>query len=243
MRRPDPRIEGRIHQKLSGLRTILNIGAGTGSYEPKDSFVIGLDPSIVMLQGRPPGAAPCAIGYAESLPFRTSAFDGAMAILTMHHWSAWEKGILETLRVCRHRVVILTWDPDHGGFWLTRDYLKEVGGLDSSRFPSMDDLRKALGDVSIEPLPIPWDCSDGFMGAYWRRPEAYLVESNRKSISSLAMNSSAAGLERLREDLENGEWERKHGFLRKETEMDLGYRLVVLEKAPDRLPISGSAGY
>ena len=233
-RLPDSRIEDKIHNKLLGIDSVLNIGAGTGSYEPKEKFVIGVDPSFSMLKNRSPSAASCALGGAEALPFKNSTFEGAMAVLTIHHWSDWRVGIQEALRICRCRLVILTWDPDHAGFWLTQDYLKEIRALDSAKFPTMASLRSVHGNISIEPVLIPWDCKDGFMGAYWRRPDAYLDESKRKSISSLALNSCAAGLERLKTELSNGEWERKYGFLRSKTELDIGYRLVVLEKGNKR---------
>lgn len=227
---PDPRIEEKIHRKLLGIRSVLNIGAGTGSYEPKDKIVIGLDPSMVMLKSRLPGAAPCVMGGAEALPFKTSAFECSMVILTMHHWSDWKKGIQEALRICKYRLVIVTWDPGHAGFWLTQDYLREIKKVDSAKFPKMEDLRAALGNISIEPVLIPGDCKDGFMGAYWQRPEAYLDESKRKSISSLALNSSVPGLEKLRRDISSGEWEKKYGYLRNESELDIGYRLIVFDK-------------
>lgn len=227
---PDLRIEEKIQHKLFGIKSVLNIGAGTGSYEPKDKFVVGLDPSVFMLRNRSSGAAPCVLGGAEALPFKSSAFDGAMAVLTIHHWSDWKKGIQEALRICRCRLVIMTWDPGHAGFWLTQDYLREISSVDSAKFPSMVGLQSTHGNISIEPILVPWDCKDGFMGAYWRRPEAYLDESKRKSISTLALNSSTAGLERLKQDLSNGEWERKYGYLRSKPELDIGYRLVVLEK-------------
>lgn len=230
-RRPDPRIAERISGKFSEINTVLNIGAGTGSYEPAKNSVISLDPSAVMLRSRPPGSAPCVMGNAEALPFRTAAFDGVMAIMTIHHWPDWKTGLREALRVCRRRIVIVTWDPGHGGFWLTKDYLKEIGASDSAKFPSMEELRDVLGDFSIEPILIPWDCTDGFLGAYWRRPEAYLDESKRKSISSLALSSNAEGLVRLGRDLSNGVWENKYGRLRNKTELDIGYRLVLADKA------------
>jgi SAM-dependent methyltransferase len=227
---PDPRIEEKIHQKISRARSVLNIGAGTGSYEPKDKAVVSLDPSILMLRKRPPGSAPCVLGEAEKLPFKNSTFDCAMALLTIHHWSDWKNGISEALRVSRSHVVILTWDPNHEGFWLTQDYLQDIAKADSEKFPSMAALESMFRDILVESIMIPSDCTDGFMGAYWQRPDAYLDHSKRASISSLALNPNFAGLEKLRREISSGEWEKKYGHLRNQSELDVGYRLLVIGK-------------
>jgi SAM-dependent methyltransferase len=165
---------------------------------------------------------------AEALPFGGLAFDVGLAVLTMHHWSDWRAGLGELARVARRKVVLFTWDPDSEGFWL-RDYLPEMLAADRRRFPRLDELRAVLDDVRVQRVPIPHDCTDGFLGAYWRRPEAYLDPSIRQSISSLARDEFAIGIARLAADLESGAWTRKYGRVREADELDIGYCLVTAQ--------------
>lgn len=229
-RHPDPRIQAQVSAELHGFGSLLNVGAGTWSYEPPGKAIVAMDRSMEMLRRRPAGAAPCIHGSAEDLPFKDKSFDAALAVLTIHHWERWEDGLQEMKRVSRKRVVLLTWDPDHAGFWLTQDYFPEMRALDARIFPSLASLRRALGSIAVKPVRIPGDCTDGFLGAYWKRPEAYLSEPKRKAISSFArIEGLQQGLSRLSSDLEDGEWERKYGGLRGLAELDIGYRLVTAD--------------
>lgn len=229
-RRPDPRIAARLLAALGNARSVLNVGAGTGSYEPTDRSVVAVEPSAVMLAQHPPDAAPAAKARAEALPIPDRAFDAVMAVLTLHHWSDRAAGLAECARVARDRVVLLTWDPDADAFWLLQDYLPEIAAVDRRIFPPISAYEQAFGPdarVEIEPVPVPRDCVDGFLGAYWARPAAYLDPAVRAGISSFAQPGVDAGLERLAADLASGAWHGRHGNLVEADERDLGYRLVV----------------
>ena len=180
-RRTEPRIAAQIWAALGDARTVLNVGAGTGSYEPPGREVTAVEPSAVMRAQRPAGAAPCVAAAAQSLPFEDQSFDAAMAVTTVHHWPDPIAGLREMRRVAR-RVVVFTYDTSDAAwrrrFWLTRDYLPEVADLIAGR-PSLSEQARAIG-ARIEPVPIPWDCADGFFEAHWRRPEAYLDERVRR---------------------------------------------------------------
>ncbi|MEK6540892.1 MAG: class I SAM-dependent methyltransferase, partial [Pseudomonadota bacterium] len=173
LRKPDARIAAQIWQALGNAQTVLNVGAGTGSYEPADRNVTAIEPSAEMIRQRGASAAPAIQGAAEELPFDDKSFDAAMAVLTIHHWTDKAKGLSEMRRVTRGPIVLLTFDPAHRGAWLN-DYFPELVTLDDGQMPRMDAYSKWLGTVDISPVPIPHDCSDGFLYAYWRRPEAYL---------------------------------------------------------------------
>lgn len=227
MRRPDPRIATRIHAGLGEARTVLNVGAGTGSYEPMDRTVIAVEPSSQMIAQRPPGAAPVVQAVAEELPFPDNSFDAAMSVLSVHHWTDRRRGLLEMRRVARGPVVLLTFDPESEYFWLV-DYLPELVGLDQGQMPTLDEIDSWLGAVDTAPVPIPHDCTDGFLGAYWRRPGAYLDLGVRASISSFAkLGNIAPKLDLLARDVETGEWARRYAALLDLDECDCGYRLVV----------------
>ncbi|HEX4994408.1 MAG TPA: class I SAM-dependent methyltransferase [Methylomirabilota bacterium] len=235
LRRPDPRIAAAIVSALGPAASVLNVGAGAGSYEPADRRVVAVEPSREMIRQRPAGAAPVVQASATALPFRAGAFDAALAVLTVHHWPDRARGLAELRRVARDRVVILTWEPDAAGFWLVEDYFPELVAIDRAIFPTRDELEHSLGPVELRPLPIPHDCVDGFLGAYWRRPRAYLDPAVRGAISTFSkLGDVAAGLARLRNDLEDGTWSRRHGPLLERAELDLGYRLVV---APTENPL------
>jgi SAM-dependent methyltransferase len=232
-RRPDPRIAGRILEALGDATSVVNVGAGAGSYEPMDRFVVGVEPSATMIRQRAQGAARVVQALAEALPFADGAFESALAIFTVHHWSDWARGLGEVRRVARRRAVVLTWDQDvWESFWLIREYLPCIRDLDRPRAIPIRDLVSALGAGSVRSVPIPHDCIDGVHGAFWRRPEAYLDPRVRAGISTYALMSVAdrdRGLRALAADLESGSWREQHGELLELDEMDLGYRLVVAE--------------
>jgi SAM-dependent methyltransferase len=235
VRREDPRLAAAIGAALGNARTVVNVGAGAGAYEPKDRRVLAVEPSAAMIGQRPPGAAPCVQGEAEELPFRDGAADAGLAVLTIHHWRDQTSGLAELRRIARRRVVAFTWDPAaRGAFWLTTEYFPEMLDLDVPRFPTMATLRRCLGATRVTPVPIPPECRDGFLGAYWRRPEAYLDPLVRGAISSfvhLGQERVQAGLARLADDLGSGRWEAQHGRLRERESLDLGYCLVIAERA------------
>ncbi len=226
LRRPDPRIAAAIDAALGNARTIVNIGAGAGSYEPSGRLVTAVEPSIEMIRQRPADAAPAVRAFAEELPFDDDSFDVAMAVLTVHHWRDKAAGLREMRRVARDRVVLLTFDPAHRP-WLT-DYLPELIALDEAQMPAMSGYAGWLGPVEVRPVPIPHDCSDGFLYAYWRRPHAYLDPRIRTGSSSFwAMEDAEAGLARLADDLETGDWARRYGDLLGRDAYDAGYRLII----------------
>jgi SAM-dependent methyltransferase len=225
-RRADPRIAARIWSALGDARTVLNVGAGTGSYEPTDRIVQALEPSRVMIGQRPEGAAPCLQGRAESLPFAKGAFEAAMAVLTIHHWEDWRAGLREMRRVSRGRVVLFTFDCASSDFWLTRDYFPELVALDRLAMPALGELASELGEFRLEAVAVPFDCQDGFLGAYWRRPEVYLDPLARRCMSAFAKIDAAQGLERLARDLENGSWRERNASILELEALDVGYRLL-----------------
>jgi SAM-dependent methyltransferase len=228
-RRTEPRIAARIWAALGNARTVLNVGAGTGSYEPPDRDVTAVEPSALMRAQRPAGAAPCLAAAAESLPFEDQSFDAAMAVSTVHHWQDPIAGLREMRRVAR-RVVVFTFD-DIGWrhrFWLTRDYLPEVEAL-LAGWPTLTEQADAIRG-RIEPVPIPWDCADGFFEAYWRRPEAYLDENVRRGISVWARVGPAAeqrAVRNLRDDLASGRWTERNRDIVDLDAAELGLRLLV----------------
>jgi SAM-dependent methyltransferase len=225
----DPRIAAAIHAALGDARTVLNVGAGAGAYEPRDRDVTAVEPSAVMRAQRPPGAAPCIDARAEALPFADGAFDATMAVLSDHHWSDRLGGLRELRRVGR-RAVVFQWDPAYvQAFWLVRDYLPSFGrGLDGS----FEAAKRALGATREDVIPIPHDCRDGFLMAYWRRPEAYLDPAVRANISVFALlppDEVGAMVATLRADLKSGAWHRRNADLLALDEYDFGYRLLVAE--------------
>lgn len=228
LRKPDRRIARIIESALGSAQTILNVGAGTGSYEPAGRSLIAVEPSREMIRKRGPAAAEAIQASAEDLPFDDRSFDAAMAVLTIHHWPDKEAGLREMRRVTRGRIVLLTFDPSHRP-WLT-DYLPELAALDEAQMPTMSDYERWLGSVQVTPVPVPHDCSDGFLYAYWRRPAAYLDPHIRSGSSSFwAIGNAEAGLEKLRRDLETGAWERRYAELLTLDEYDAGYRVVVAD--------------
>jgi SAM-dependent methyltransferase len=234
-RRPDARIAQAIHAELGRGATVVNLGAGVGSYEPRDRHVIAVDPSGLMISQRPRNAAPVVRARAELLPFKDNAFDVAAAILSIHHWSDIEKGLLEARRVAKHQIVLLTWIGFCQDFWLL-DYLPQIREIDEPLFPSIEDLAGMLGPLRVIPVPIPYDCTDGFLCAYWRRPHAYLDEDVRRAISTFArVRDFEDGLRSLDKDLRSGAWRRRYAHLFESESMDYGYRLVVTKSETESL--------
>ena len=227
-RRTEPRIAAQVWAALGDAQTVLNVGAGTGSYEPPGRDVTAVEPSAVMRAQRPAGAAPCIAATAESLPFEDQSFDAAMAIATIDHWQDPIAGLREMRRVAR-RVVVLTKDfRDSDLFWLNRDYLPEFAGLLAGR-PSLTELVRAI-EARLEPVLIPWDCADGFYEAYWRRPEAYLDEHVRCGISIWARvgpDAEKRAVHSLRDDLASGRWAERHRDLVHLDAAELGLRLLI----------------
>lgn len=226
LRKPDPRIARFITHALGDASTVLNVGAGTGSYEPADRQVTAVEPSREMIRQRKPGAVPAIEACAESLPFPDKSFDASMAILTIHHWTDKRAGLREMRRVTRGPVVLLSFDPSSRP-WLT-DYLPELAVLDDERMPTLVELEQWLGPLQVTPVPIPHDCTDGFLYAYWKRPFAYLDTRLRAGSSSFwLIKGVEEGLEKLKRDLESGAWERRYADLLQQDEYEAGYRLVV----------------
>lgn len=226
LRKPDSRIARMIEDALGDAQTVLNVGAGSGSYEPTDRVVTAVEPSRAMIEKRSETAAKAIQAAAEDLPFEDKHFDAAMAILTIHHWPDKAAGLREIRRVTRGPIVLLTFDPAQRP-WLT-DYLPELAALDEAQMPSMKDYGRWLGAVHIKPLPVPHDCSDGFLYAYWRRPAAYLDPFIRSGISSFwTIGNVENGLQKLRDDLETGVWAERYADLCALDEYDAGYRLVI----------------
>lgn len=243
-RRPDPRIAFAIDAALGDTQSVVNVGAGAGSYEPRNRSVLAIEPSDVMIRQRAQNAAPCVQGFAESLPLETASTDAAMAILSVHHWSDLEQGLREMARVARKRVVLFTWvppaglsnsassniPPDPSPFWLTEDYFPEILSYDRTIFPSsatlVSMLESLIGPVRMAPVPIPHDCEDGMLAAYWRRPDLYLSPERRAAISSFARIDAEPGLAKLRAELTNGCWLGRNKHLLSLNEFDAGYRLI-----------------
>ena len=227
-RQSDPRISVAINKALNDCKSVLNVGAGTGSYEPAGLDVVAVEPSQTMIDQRPLGSARCVQASAESLPFPDTSFDAVMGVMTVHHWSDLRRGLAECERVARKKVVFLTTDMDvFGQFWLM-DYFPALIDIDRKGFPPMKVFAEVFGEVAITNVPIPADCIDGFLGAYWRRPDAYLDPTVRASISTFAKLADVdAGLATLQDDLRSGAWDRKNRSLRQQDDLDLGYRLIV----------------
>jgi SAM-dependent methyltransferase len=230
-RRTEPRIAAQIWDALGDAQTVVNVGAGTGSYEPPWCDVTAVEPSALMRALRPAGAARCMAGTAESLPFADKSFDAAMAVSTVHHWQDPIAGLREMRRVAR-RVVVFTHESSETGwwrrFWLSRDYLPEVADLIVGR-PSLTEQARAIG-ARTEPVLIPWDCADGFFEAYWRRPEAYLDDHVRRGLSVWARvgpDVEQRAVRSLHADLASGRWEERNSDLLALDAAELGLRLLI----------------
>jgi len=231
-RRPDPRIAARIHAALGDARTVLNVGAGAGSYEPSDRLVLAVEPSATMRAQRPPDAAPALAARAEALPFDDGAFDAAMACVTIHHWETPEAGLAELRRVARGPVVVFTFELQYLPAW-QHEFLREGVVKELPRFPAIDDIAAALGGrTRVERIPTPGDCTDGFFEAFWRRPEELLDPAVRGAQSVWALLEPGVEqriVERLAAALDSGAWDAEHGYLRGEESFDGALRLVISE--------------
>jgi SAM-dependent methyltransferase len=233
VRRADPRFEAALWGALGDAHSVLNVGAGAGSYEPPDRTVVAVEPSPVMIAQRPADAAPAIRAVAECLPLEDDSVDATMAVFTMQHWSDVDRGLAEVLRVTRKRIVLLTLDFDvTAEMWLCRDYLPEIAEHDRKTFPSIEHLQTVLPQLRVKTVPVPADCTDGFCIALWSRPEAHLDPNVRRSSSIWHLLPEPVvqrGLERLRRDLDSGAWDRRYGQLRSHAEHDVGVRLLISE--------------
>lgn len=227
-RKADPRIAAAILGTLGRARSVVNVGAGVGSYEPTDRTVIAVEPSLTMIRQRSRSGAVAVRATAERLPLRDKCVDAAMAVLTLHHWHDVARGLQELRRVARDRIAILTYDPSSPGFWLTSEYFPNIAAKDRVQFPTIETISRELGGATVQPVAIPRDCMDGFLGAFWARPHSYLDPAVRSGMSAFAnLTGTDEGLDRLQRDLSNGEWQSRFGPLAENTELDIGYRLVV----------------
>ena len=227
----DPRIAKQIHAALGDARTVLNVGAGTGNYEPADRCVIAVEPADTMIRQRPPNAAVTVSAVAEALPFRTHAFDAAMAISTIQHWTKPAAGLAELRRVAPRRVVYMSEPPTPGWMWLADDYFPDMYDLVVNRTtPPVDEVADQLEDATITTVLVPADMIDASAGAFWNRPERYLDPAAQAAMSTFSLLDPKAvsqGTARLRHDLATGNWDNRHGHLRLLPHLDLGYRLII----------------
>lgn len=234
-RRPDPRIAAAIVEALGDARTVVNVGAGTGSYEPTDRPVVAVEPSTAMARQRDASLSPAVLGVAESLPLADGTADAAMAVMTMQHWTDVPRGLAELRRVARRRVVLVTIDPSaEADMWLFADYAPEFLEADRREMPALTDIAAALGAVTVTPLPVPRDCTDGMGLAFWSRPEAVLDPGARAATSGFARMDGAreaAIVARLAQDLRSGAWDARYGHLRQLPRLDVGLRLITAELA------------
>lgn len=229
-RREDERVAARIHGALGSGPRVVNVGAGTGNYEPRDRLVVAVEPSSEMISKRPPGAGPVVRAAAEALPFGSNSFDVAMATLTLHHWQDRRQGLAEMRRVALRQVIFLFDPAETCRFWAV-DYWPTALSLPSEQDPpTPEDVAEVLDVVDVQPVAVPIDCSDGFGAAFWGRPEAYLdadVQQGMSWLAQLPPNELAEGAARLEADLRSGTWDGRHGHLRDLPELDVGYRLVI----------------
>jgi SAM-dependent methyltransferase len=230
VRRPDPRIAAQIDAALGMARTVLNVGAGTGSYEPEGREVTAVEPSAEMIGQRPAGSAPVVQASAEDLPFADLSFGASMAVLTVHHWADLDAGLAELRRVSRERIVIVTFDPEAlVDLWIPRDYFPEMLALKRRAGATSGSLAERLAGATVEPIPVPRDCTDLFFAALWARPEKLFDEEVLKPMwvwQGISAEARRSGRERLRADLESGAWEERYGHLRALPTLDVGLRLV-----------------
>ena len=221
-----------IRAALADARSVVNIGAGSGSYEPTDLSVVPVEPSELMIRQRSPSLPTAIRGTAEALPLPDKSVDAALAVLSAHHWAHRPAAFAEIGRVTRRLAVFFTHDPDAAFGWLD-DYFPALAEDRSARYPELVEF-EALGRVTIEPVPVPADCTDGFTAAYWRRPHAYLDEAVRANMSTFALLEArlvADGVARLAHDLADRSWHGRYASLLTLSELDVGYRLVVAELA------------
>lgn len=231
VRRPDPRIARVIYEALGSSKMVLNVGAGAGSYEPTDRYVVPLEPSEVMRKQRPKSLAPALIGSVESIPYDDGAFDAAMGVLTVHHWKDRVKCLHELRRVTQGPIVLMTFDPDAPTeFWMG-DYAPELVEIEHKRYGSIRSITDVLqGECQVQPIAVPRDCTDGFQVAYYARPEAFLQKEVRKSQSAwsfLSPDVEERIVKAIADDLRSGVWERKYGHLKQKETINCQLRLIV----------------
>jgi SAM-dependent methyltransferase len=229
-RRAEPTWEAELARHLSGSRRVVNVGAGTGSYEPAGCEVVALEPSAVMIGQRPAAAAPVVRASSAALPLPDGSADAVLAVNTVHHWDDWAAGLAELCRVAPRRVVLAIDFEQHARFWLLSDYLPEVRDHTLACRPGASTIADAIGATEMHVLGVPRAMQDGVMGAYWCRPEAYLDPTVRANCSGLALADAAAvtrGVAALEADLASGAWHERHADLDMLESVDLGYRLVV----------------
>lgn len=230
-RQTDPRIAAWIHKALGSARTVLNVGAGAGSYEPEDRYILALEPSAAMRAQRPLHLAPAIHGIAEDLPLDDRSVDASMALITVHQWSDFRKGLSEMRRVTRGPVIVMTFDGDaFERYWLA-DYVPELIAHERHRFPSIDDIRESLGGTTeVLVIPVPIDCLDGFNEAYYARPEKFLQTAVRASQSAwgfVADEVEKRFVRSLEEDLSSGIWDKRYGEWRQRPHFEGSLRLIV----------------
>lgn len=232
-RQPDPRIEAAIWEALGDAQSVVNVGAGSGSYEPRNREMIAVEPSPVMIAQRPPGAARAVEGVAEALPIEDASVDAAMAVFTIHHWRDLDAGLAEMRRVARRRIVILTIDAERNTeTWTLAEYFPEAMAAERALMPTMEALRAMLPGARVDVLPAPARCRDEFTSALWDRPEMFLDPEVRRASSlwhSLPEAAVERGVRRLAADLESGRWDERHGHLRTLPELDIGLRIFRAE--------------
>jgi SAM-dependent methyltransferase len=231
-RQTDPRIADFVNKALGDAKTVLNVGAGAGSYEPADKYVVAVEPSVVMRSQRMKNnKVPAINAKADNLPFDDNSFDASMAMVTVHHWPDIDQGLKELRRVTKNQVIIMTFDPEQlDNFWNT-DYFPELIEVERARYPTIDFIKKSLGgNCEVIPIPVPLDCSDGFQEAFYGRPEAFLEKEVR--LAQSAWGFLKDGLEdelvkRLSTDLESGAWDKKYGHYRTEPTFTCALRLII----------------
>jgi len=223
----DPKIAEQLYSELHGATRIVNIGAGTGSYEPENIELVAVEPSALMISQRKVGSHRVEQAFAEQLPFENRSFSHAMTVLSMHHWQDRERAFQEINRVATEKFVAITWDPKAEPFWLTRDYFPEIYEMDKRIFPDVEEFSAYFDEVKIRPLQIPSDCQDGFLTAFWKRPEAYLSSQVRQAMSPFSkIKNLSEGLQKLADDLASGVWARKNHALLGSSYFDVGYRVI-----------------
>lgn len=234
-RQTEPEIEARIKKVLGDAKTVLNVGAGAGSYEPIDRYVVAVEPSAEMRKQRlENNKIPAINAKGETLPFDDAAFDVAMAMITIHHWPNMEKGIKELCRLAKQKVIIMTFDPDALDTFWNANYFPELIEVEKARYPTIDFIVKALnGNCEVINIPIPLNCKDGFQEAFYGRPEGFLKKEVRLAQSAWGFLSDELQeqlVKRLAIDLQSGAWDKKYGHLRTQASFEGALRLVVLNK-------------
>ena len=223
----DPKIANQLYLELEGATRIVNIGAGTGSYEPDNVDLIAVEPSAEMISQRKINSHRVEQAFAEKLPFENNSFSHAMTVLSMHHWENRALAFSEINRVATQKFVAITWDPKSDPFWLTRDYFPEIYEMDKVIFPGLEEFDEHFDEVKINTLMIPGDCKDGLLAAFWKRPKAYLDSKVRQSTSPFAkVNNLAEDLLKLEDDLTSGVWAKHNHAILNSPSLDVGYRII-----------------